>query len=100
MQVNKLTADALRIDTSVVKPYPASAPAGAEPAAPVRRADEVEISAQGRGMVGDLPSDSSIIAELGADRVAHLRAKVAGGVYLTPEAADQTARGILRAGDL
>jgi len=101
MQVNKPTGDAARID-GTAKPYanPATPVTPADAAAPAQRVDEVEISTAGHLLSGDQPVDPAIEAELGASRVADIRAKISSGEYLTLEVAHETARNIVRRGDL
>jgi hypothetical protein len=101
MEVNKPVGGVPRTDAQRVPANPVQAtPSSDEPAAPVRRVDDVEISIEGRALAGGQNADAALAAELGDVRVQTIRTNVATGAYLTTAHADYAARAILSRGDL
>ena len=99
MHIHKIAADVVRTDTpNRFQGFPASQSA-AEPVAPSRGADAVQISDAGLALATD-GAPAGKASSLDPARAEQIRSKILSGAYNTLGMADQVARAVIRSGDI
>lgn len=102
MRINESNPDVVRSDTAgrIREEGPGGSEDKARPVAPTSRADRVEISDEARALAQQARADETGPAELSADRIAEIKAKIAGNFYDQPEVIADVADRLLDSGDL
>lgn len=99
MHIHKIAADIARTDALTRVQGSAAPQTAAEPVAPARGADAVQISDAGLALAtNDAPAQKA--SSLDPARAEQIRSNILSGAYNSLGMADQVARAVIRSGDI